>query len=361
MGSLDSLKSFNDYISTQTDLQDDYEFSVSSTRTLFAAFSETDNGVDPRGAISFMDLYNDRNHDGVAEPDELITGTQAGLFEPLLLTVNAGQYILRVQAGVGGGTYTLSAEARPDQAGNTLGTAKNLGTINGLTHLDDYLNSAADPVDFYKFTASAAGTIGAAVAGEFGTSADLTLIRDANNNGIIDKGDILASAVATGVGDKELTKSISAGTYFLRVSLPGMATLSKYDLAFHTDYAGGTVGTARNVGTLGSATLGFDDWASGPFGGAISDRNDLYKLTLASARKFTAKLTGTLSGEDLKLILYRDKNNDGKLTDDEIITLSDVVNSPNELITRQLAAGTYYVRVWGVNGETNYHLALTAS
>jgi hypothetical protein len=357
MGSLDKQKSFNDFIGVEADPIDAYKFTLNSRRPFFAAFSE---GGDDTSNQSRMVLYRDSNHDGVGEPDEIFQVSGTGRFESILRPLDPGDYILQVEAQTGAATYTLTAEARPDQAGNSLGTAKNLGAVKGLIHLDDYLTVNSDPVDFYKFTMSAAGTIGAAIFPEFAGDANLSLIRDTNNNGVVDANEVLASASLTSSGAKEFTKALTAGTYFLRVTQPISSSATHYFLTFHTDFAGGSVPTARNVGTL-SGTVGFDDWASGPFTGAISDRNDLYKLTLAAAKKFTAKLTGTLSGEDLKLILYRDKNNDGKLTDDEIITLSDVVNSPNELITRQLAAGTYYVRVWGVNGETNYHLALTAS
>src|SRR5206468_4986347 len=95
----------------------------------------------------------------------------------------------------GEGTYTFAAEARPDVAGNTLKTAKNLGAINGLTHLDDYVDDS-DPFDFYKFTAATSGTIGASVFCDFGNS-ELSLIRDANNNVIVDKGDVVATGQIT--------------------------------------------------------------------------------------------------------------------------------------------------------------------
>jgi hypothetical protein len=113
------------------------------------------------------------------------------------------------------------------------------------------------------------------------------------------------------------------------------------------------------VGSLFGTTT-FDDWASGPFTGAISDTVDLYKLSLSSTKTLTAKMTGSLSGQELLLQLYRDKNNDGVLSSNEIIAVSNHLNSPNEQISKSLASGTYFVRVVGINGETNYHLSLTA-
>jgi hypothetical protein len=352
LGSLDKLKSVNDFISAPDDIFDDYKFTVSGTRPFFAA-------VSAQGATVTLDLFNDTNHDGVAEPGEQVFMTQGGSFETILRTVTQGQYILRVHGFIGSAVYTMSAETRPDGAGNTLSSAKNLGAVNGLEHLDDYV-SDSDPFDFYKFTASAAGTIGASIFTEFGGNVDLALIRDANNNGKIDKNELLAAATMTTSGAKELTKSIAAGNYFLRVTSDNIEPgVTKYFLSFQTDYAGSTPETARNVGAL-SGSHTFNDWASGPFGGAISDTDDVYKFTLSSTKSFSAKMVGDHAGQDLDLFLYQDKNNDGKLTANEIIASSKHLNSPNEQISKSLSKGTYFVRVAGLNGETNYHLTLKA-
>jgi hypothetical protein len=354
MGSLDKIKTFNDFISAASDPIDDYKFSVGSTRPLFLAYSSTaDDG------LTAMTLFKDTNNNGVADPSERVVATIEPHFATLLTTVDAGNYIVRVQAEDGAGTYALAAEARPDVAGNTPKTAKNLGAINGLTHLDDYVDDT-DPFDFYKFTTASSGTIGASIFCDF-ANADLSLIRDANNNGIVDKGDVLATGQITPMSQtKEFTAKISAGTYFLRAAFNDLEGItSKYSVSFQTDYAGATPKSARNVGSL-FGTKTFDDWASGPFSGAISDTADVYKFSLSSTRAFSAKLVGVLSGQDLDLQLYRDKNNDGVLSSNELISSSHHLNSPNEQISKSLGAGTYYVKVVGLNGETNYHLSLKA-
>ena len=353
MGSLDSIKSFNDFISTTEDPTDNYLFTVTASRPLFLSLLESEGGG------SRLSLYKDNNNDGIPQDSELLAFHNATPFARDLETIGAGHYIVQVQAISGSGTYSLAAEARPDLAGNTLKTAKNLGAVNGLKHLDDYV-SDDDPVDFYKFTTAASGTIGASIFCDF-ADANLSLIRDANNNGIVDKGDALATATILPMSQsKEFTTKISAGTYFLRVTFNDLDGFpSKYFVSFQTDYAGSTPKSARNVGSL-SGTKTFDDWASGPFSGAISDTADVYKFSLSSTRTFSAKMIGVIDGQDLDLQLYRDKNNDGVLSSSELITSSHKVNSPNESLSKSLAAGTYFVKVVGLNGETNYHLSLKA-
>ena len=350
MGSLDTGKSFNDFISTTDDAVDQYTFSVGSSRPLHLIMSEP-------GGQSTLEVFKDSNHNGHADVGEGVASTSGAAFNQLLTTIGPGNYIVQVKASVAGGTYNLFAEAPPDRAGNTLGTAKNLGTLNGLTHRDDFV-SDQDPVDLYKFTAAAAGTVGASLGTTIG-NADLALIRDANNNGKVDAGEILKMGTITSLeGAKELTSVIAPGNYFLRVTYLRPVMTAQYFLSFQTDYAG-TAKTPRNVGTL-FGTKTFDDWASGPFSGAINDTEDVYKFTLTSARTLTAKLAGVLSGQDLNLELYRDKNNDGVLVASERISSSAKPDTANEQISKSLGAGTYFVRVVGINGETNYHLKLTA-
>jgi hypothetical protein len=354
-GSLDNGKAFHDFISTSgepTDTLDQYQFSVNSTRPLNVVFLEN-------GGTSEVRIIKDRNNDGIPEPDtETILSTENRSFSNSLITIEPGNYFIQVLAATGSGTYEVFAQASPDQAGNTLGRARNLGTVNGLIHREEFV-SQQDPVDFYKFTAAAVGTIGAELTPELGDDANLALIRDSNNNGVVDPGEILAASNLPANQTDSFSKSITAGNYFLRVTYNGFEGNTKYLLSFQTDYAGSSTATARNVGSL-AGTQSFDDWASGPFGGVISDTSDLYKFNLTSARTLVATMTGKLSGQDLDLQLYVDKIHDGKLTANELIASSSTINTANEQITKLLAAGTYFLRVAGLNGETNYHLTMNA-
>jgi hypothetical protein len=355
-GSLDAGKSFNDFINAAgkpLDTLDEYQFSVGSAHPLNLVF------VEAGGGKSELTLFKDRNSDGIADTSEIVLSTEPKSFGNFLDTVQPGNYILQIKAISGGGTYQLFAEARPDQAGNSLGSARNLNTVNGLIHQDEFV-SGQDPVDFFKFTASGSGRVSAQLNPQLGDDANLALIRDANNNGKVDPGETLAASTLPGNRVDELTSPIAAGTYFLRVNFNGLeGEESKYFLSFHTDYAGSTPATARNVGTLtGKRT--FDDWASGPFTGVISDTADVYRLKLTSAKPLAVKLTGVLGGQDLNLELFRDINNDGVLSPNELMASSNKVDSSSEQISRSLVAGTYFVRVVGVNGETNYHLTMSA-
>lgn len=355
VGSVDAGRTFTDFVANQPDPYADafdwYGIDVSATRPLHVAVSQEGEGT------SVLALYHDINNDGVPQAHESVASTIAASFNQLLTTVQPGRYIVEVRAWAGAGRYTLHAQAKPDAAGNTPAAARNLGTVAGLRRLDDYV-SAADAVDYYKFTAAAAGTLSAQLNPYVGNSADLALIRDANNNGRVDPGEVLAASALPSNAADRVTRSIPAGTYFLRVT-GSDANPTRYGLTFHTDHAGGTVGTARNVGPL-AGTRTFNDWASGDYGSGISDTRDVYKFTLGSARTFKAAMTGELGGEDLNLELFRDANGDGVLSANERLAFGGKPDTANEGFTKSLGAGTYFVRVIGVNGDTNYKLSLTA-
>lgn len=346
-------KVFTDYIHAGSDRIDQYRFDGASNGALYVNF----DGV--TGSTAGLSLFHDTNVNGVAEPGELVNSVGSGEHLTMLHRTQGGPYILRVTGLSGGGKYTLVTDNRNDPSGNTLGLAQNLGTVNGRrTGLNEY-TSSSDTLDYYKVTLGAAGTISAVLSPSIG-NADLALIRDANGNGRVDAGETLSSSAWTGTQMDVVNKSVPAGTYFLRVNHASVSDVSKYHLSVTTDYAGQTAATARNVGTL-AGTKTYDDWASQNYGGGgVSDVTDLYKFTLSSTRTLKARMTGVLSGEDLNLAVFQDKNNDGVLSANEQVASSTLVNTANEAISKSLAKGTYFVRVNGVNGDTNYKLTMSA-
>lgn len=103
----------------------------------------------------------------------------------------------------------------PDNAGNTLGTARNLGTASGTQSYSDYVNST-DTDDFYKFVLGADSNVTLSLSG-LGSDAALQLIKDANGNGVIDSGDVLSTSNNAGTTSESISSTLTAGAYFARV------------------------------------------------------------------------------------------------------------------------------------------------
>jgi Bacterial pre-peptidase C-terminal domain len=110
------------------------------------------------------------------------------------------------------------------------------------------------------------------------------------------------------------------------------------------DYAGNTRSTARNVGTLTGAQS-FSDWVGS------ADTNDYYKFNVGTQSNFSLSLTGLSANANVQLL-----NSSGT-----VISSSTAGGNTSESITRQLAAGSYYVRVYRSSGNTNYSLSLNAT
>ena len=109
------------------------------------------------------------------------------------------------------------------------------------------------------------------------------------------------------------------------------------------DYAGNSLSSARDIGTLNSSRS-FSDWVGS------ADTNDYYRFTVNGQSNFSLDLTGLTADADVQLL-----NSSGSL-----ITSSSLSGSSSESINRQLGTGTYYVRVLPFNGaNTNYSLNLS--
>src|SRR5690348_8800332 len=128
-----------------------------------------------------------------------------------------------------------------------------LGTVEGSRAYYGYVNAGTRPIEYHSVTLEASGTLTASIQ-RMTSNADLFLVKDANHNGRIDSGELLATSTHPGTQSDWVVKSLSAGTYYIGVVARGGATW--YSLALIADYAGNNLAAARSFGTLstGGAT-----------------------------------------------------------------------------------------------------------
>ncbi len=155
--------------------------------------------------------------------------------------------------------------------------------------------------------------------------------------------------------DKLLTPNT---TYFYKVaavnatgsSLPSAIAASATTLAAPVDGIGNTFATATNVGKL-NGRVTYSNFVGNP------DKNDFYKFTFNVAGQLRAFLTANTA--DLDIYLYQvQKNNTNKL-----IARSENPGDADELILKNIQAGTYFLKVTQgtANNDSNYTLQLTAN
>jgi hypothetical protein len=352
-----SIENYNDPAKHKTDY---YTFTLSQARTAITTIS----AFVPGGTGAQVSLYYDKNNNGQIDPGEGVDGifSVANNAYQMADDLKAGKYfvLVNITPGQSAGNYQLSIVAKPDGAGNSLTTADNLGTVGGSNSLISKADivSAADYEDDYKFTLAKPGTIHAQLSPYLGGDSNLQLIQDKNHNNVIDSGDVIAASFNPGHTTDSIFKSLAAGTYFLRVVHNQSDGPSVYELTMVADLIGNTISTAYNAGAITGKTVTFNDYIQQNYG-PNSDTDDFYKFTVTKTGTFTAQTTG-VAGEDLDIQLISDKNKNGKIDPGEVLATSSHKNSPFEKITKTLTAGTYYLRVFGVNGDTNYTLTMTA-
>lgn len=161
-------------------------------------------------------------------------GTGGG--ESLTTTLDEpGTYFLRVLRASGTGQYTMSLRADSlDTAGNSLGTAFNLGALD--THnppvffLNDNFIGDIDRDDFFRFSISNPGEASLQFPGPplpDGITAEI--IHDADNDHGVDDGEVIATAPASQLGRKMQGIFLPAADdrYYLHIKSDG--TDSDYD------------------------------------------------------------------------------------------------------------------------------------
>jgi Ca2+-binding RTX toxin-like protein len=227
----------------------------------------------------------------------------------------------------------------------------NIGNLVGTRKFREFVGTV-DTTDMYRF--SLAGTSNLNILIDALTSyTDMDLIFDANNNGLIDSGEILLKDFSD--GDNNIT--LGAGTYFVRMNRAYTASNTNYDLSLTTTALppstasdpGSTFATALNIGNLvGSRT--FREFVG------IADTTDMYRFTLTRSSSVNILIDAFTSYTDMDLIF--DANNNGLVDSGEIL-LEDFSDGDSNIT---LGAGTYFVRMNRAytDSNTNYNLTLTA-
>lgn len=218
---------------------------------------------------------------------------------------------------------------------NTLGTAHNLGDLTGTRNFSDFVGTT-DTNDYYRFSLNGNNNVKLTLS-NMTANADLQLL---NSSGGMIKA--LKSISST---EKAMFATLNAGTYYVRAYPVGTAN-TNYDLSLNAipDNPGNTRDTAQDLGNL-TATKDVSDFIG------TTDTNDYYRFTLNGNSNFKLVMNGLTANADVELM-----NSSGG-----VITRSVATGSTAESISRNLSAGTYYVRVYPVGGaNTNYNLSLQA-
>lgn len=337
-------KTITDYLSGN-DTLDFYQFSATGGGPFLFDATLTHTGATNMAAdIALLD--------GSGHQLALSTLSSVGSQSISANSVASGTFFVRVRRVSGEGTYSMTLGVRnTDVAGNTLGTALNLGNVQGQIIESDSVSSN-DLSDIYKFTLTLASTVRASFpATATGTNANLFLIQDKNGNGAIDDGDNLASSTNPFSTGESLTQRLAAGTYFVGVFR--LAETPTYHLALSADTAGSDPRTSRAMGLAGttSVTTEFID---------PNDPVDIFQVDINTA----VQLNIFLANLDAKLLVTvaHDSNGDGKLESEESLLERTIVSESARLTLNLNAIGKIFIKVAPVGtAGTNYLIRLATA
>jgi Ca2+-binding RTX toxin-like protein len=141
----------------------------------------------------------------------------------LTANLTAGTYFLHANGTGEQAAYYLRLV--PDYAGNTLSAARPLAAISGPTppnqtfrdYIEQSFDATSDVNDFYRFDLPSDYQVTLNTTGVAGEDLSLSLIKDTNNNNVIDAGDVLATSNVLNSPTETLSRALTAGRYFARV------------------------------------------------------------------------------------------------------------------------------------------------
>lgn len=217
LGFLAGSVSRNDFVG-EVDPDDFYRFQLSAMSDLDLALAGLDQG-DVAVAIG-----RDENLDGILDPGEVLgySDAEGNAAESLHLDrLPAGSYLVWVARVSGNSTYQIQVTSAlstipADRAGDTIATAFDLGALAAPVRVTDFVGNV-DPIDYYRFSITSLTGLSIELSG-LSADADVEIGRDTNHNGILDPGEVLASARNPGSDADSITLAgLAAGDYVVRV------------------------------------------------------------------------------------------------------------------------------------------------
>ncbi|MBH8552476.1 pre-peptidase C-terminal domain-containing protein [Nostocaceae cyanobacterium CENA357] len=242
--------------------------------------------------------------------------------------------------------------------GNNTATALNTATYIGgsLTSTSNIFQdslSSLDRDDYYKFTLSSSSIVTLSLDGLAANSDANLILTDSNNNTI-------TAPNLPGNASENIRFTLNnqpPNTYYARIYLVTAGVSTAYNLTLSAEtildsgIADNTI-TEANANRDISAAVNTGSYSATDFvasRGFVKDASDYYKFTLNNNGTIGINLNPSSGNADIQLLNSSGQSLQPAATSTQTGTNPDSIN-------RSLAAGTYYLQVYGSADSTNYNL-----
>lgn len=223
----------------------------------------------------------------------------------------------------------------------------NIGVLDSTLTFNNFVGNF-DQRDLFDFSLFSEENVNISLT-NLSADADVRIIRDNNNNGMIDSGDqeVSRSERASNL-DESITQTLLPGNYL--VDVYQFSGNTNYTLRLSTTNPSNLLLNESNLGVLNDARVIFDNVSS-------TDTSDLFQFTLGTTSDLNLSLTGLSQDADLRLI--QDSNNNGVVDAGEVIARSQRGFTFSESIDLNgVAPGSYFAQVYQFSDDTHYQLEL---
>ncbi|MEH2255241.1 PPC domain-containing protein [Nostoc sp.] len=237
LGSTPVVKNNSDL--TTSDPTDVFQFKISSGKNLNLSLTNISAGDD-----ADIRLFRDANNNGVLDSLDrnvgLVSSRGSNQDEAINFKTSSGTFfaeVSRFASSSGDVSYNLALSATEPagtlpisaSSSNLLPKEFVLGDLSGnVTRTGNVSNT--NTTDVYNFSLGFRQSVNIQLDG-LSTDADIRLIRDSNNNRIVDAGEVIRSSTNAGITSELISNITVAGNYFLQVTEATGNT--NYNLAFN--------------------------------------------------------------------------------------------------------------------------------
>lgn len=234
LGILPESLDIRDFVGTDNST-DYYRFTVPSN----GEFALTLGAVTESARVELIKDFNQNGEIDTGDGDVINTGyAYSSGNGNINQAIESGTYYARVVANSGNNTnydlrfgFSAKPSTTPANPGNTLNTALDIGVVGTEPRRFRDFVGYTDGNDIYRFTVNSNSNLNISL-GSVTDSANVQLIKDFNNNGVINvgDGDILSTGYAYSSGNGTINKAVESGTYYLRVFPNSSNRSTNYDL-----------------------------------------------------------------------------------------------------------------------------------